>query len=254
MDYPIVGVLINSFEIAASKIVKDHVMFSNYSYKIINTTRTYHEYEKHLPNNVKTAIKNIKNGKILDLIQNTYSFDNNVETIDDMNEIYISCIGAQGSDKVFESVHVDDPFYLLPFCKVLRTIVSIQGNSGIRTVFPSVKNSYTMLTNEFIAFDYNCQLHYIKKDANSTDNTDRITLKLHYIVTPKFLPTTIVTFYKALHIKYNTFMRTLFLKSQENNGLSIIINKGTESYSYFLQHIGYWNLCMIVCTLYYITR
>jgi hypothetical protein len=212
--------------------------------------KTFHCYENSLPSYVKTSMKHIKEGTILQRLRGCY-LSHTIETIDDMNELYISCIGAKGSDKVFETKHIDGPFYLLPWCKVVRTIVAVQGNSSIITEFPKLSKSMILLRNEFLIFDYNSDIHYIWKDNRIADDTSRIILKLHYIITPSFIPPVVIGFYKWLHVKYNSTMRTLFLNSQENNRLAVFINSGTVWYAFFFQHIGYWNAFMIFSTFIY---
>ena len=147
-------------------------------------------------------------------------------------------------------MHIDGPFHLLPFCTVLRTIVAIKGNSSVFTDFPFHNESYRILTNEYIAFDYNRHVHYIRKDSAIDDNSDRIILKLHYIITPQFLPTSIARFYKYLHYKYNSTMRTLFLKSQEENTLAYFINNGTVAYCYLYTYVGAWNTILLAVLLF----
>jgi hypothetical protein len=248
MDTPVAGVITNDYEIQCIGKIKNYI--EEYK-KLINIdeSKTFHSFETNLPFILQNTIIHLKYGEIFNNLENN-SPNMRVDCITQMNELYLSCIGADGSDKVFETMHIDGPFHLLPFCKVLRTIIAIQGNQSIYTDFPMIHKSYSLLTNEFIAFDYNRDIHYIFKNANIIDKNNRIILKFHYIITPNFLPYFVVEFYKKLHIIYNSFMRILFLKSQtENKCLSFIINKGTVIYCHFFYHIGYWNLFMILCSI-----
>lgn len=239
MKQPLVGILIDKFEIYSLKII----------YKYINElklekTNTYHKYELDSGIILRNAIDAVKYGKIFNILKQHFQ-DSRVESIDEMNELYVSSIGGSGSDKVFETMHIDGPFHLLPFCTVLRTIVAIKGNSSIITDFPFHNQSYHIQTNEYIAFDYNSHVHYIRKDSTILDNSDRIILKLHYIVTPQYLPKLIVTFYKYLHYKYNSMMRILFLNSQEENTLAYFINNGTIVYCYLHTYFGWGNTLLL---------
>lgn len=248
MDTPITGLITNDYEIQCIEKIKKYIEeYKNLFYT--DDSKTFHRFEADLPFMVKNAVKWIKYGKIKKMLENA-GLNENVDCITPMNELYVSCIGAEGSDKVFETMHIDGPFHLLPFCKVLRIIIAIQGNRSIYTDFPMNHKSYNLLTYEFIAFDYNKDIHYIFKNENILDENARIILKLHYIITPKFLPYFVVEFYKKLHINYNSTMRTLFLKSQtENKYLSFVINNGTVIYCQVFHHIGYWNLFMIFCSI-----
>ena len=244
MKQPLVGILIDKFEIYSLKVIHNYINELD-----LDKQKTYHKYELNTGVIVQNSIDTIKYGKIYNIL--TQHFQNSrVETIDTMNELYVSSIGANGSDKVFETMHIDGPFHLLPFCTVLRTIVAIKGNSSVFTDFPFQNESYRILTNEYIAFDYNRHVHYIRKDSAIDDNSDRIILKLHYIITPRFLPRPIANFYKYLHYKYNSMMRTLFLKSQEENILASVINNGTVVYCYLYTYIGYWNSVVLALLLF----
>jgi hypothetical protein len=244
MEQPLVGILIDKFEIYSLKVLHKHINELD-----LDKQKTYHKYELDSGIIVRNAIDAVKYGKIFNVI--TQYFQNSrVESIDGMNELYVSSIGGNGSDKVFETMHIDGPFHLLPFCTVLRTIVAIKGNSSIITDFPFHNQSYHIQMNEYIAFDYNSHVHYIRKDTTIVDNSDRIILKLHYIVTPEFLPKPIVTFYKYLHYKYNSTMRTLFLKSQEENTLAYFINNGTVAYCYLYTYLGGWNTLLLAVLLF----
>lgn len=239
MNQPLFGILIDKFEIYSLKVLHKHINELD-----IDKQKTYHKYELESGVIVRNSIDTIKYGKIYGILQQ-YFQKSRVESIDSMNELYVSSIGGSGSDKVFETMHIDGPFHLLPFCTVLRTIIAIKGNSSIITDFPFHSQCYQIQTNEYIAFDYNRHVHYIRKDSAIDDNSDRIILKLHYIITPPFLPRPIVNFYKYLHYKYNSTMRTLFLKSQEENLLASFINNGTVAYCYLYKYVGYWNTILL---------
>jgi hypothetical protein len=199
----------------------------------VDFTKTYHEYIENLDPLLKDSTDTIKNGEIMKKIANMYPEDI-IESIDGMNEIYITCIGANGSDKVFEEAHLDGPFFFLPFCTVLRCIFTIQGNNSVFTEFPGSGERYSLQNGEFLAFDYNRDAHFIYKDEKVKNNTSRILLKLHYLITPRFVPRPIAAFYRNLHCKYNSFMRESFLASQKkDSALANVINCGTKVY-YFL--------------------
>jgi hypothetical protein len=228
------------------------IIFKN---KIFNNdSKTFHLYEQNIKDPIITdCLCNIKNN-IMEKIIRKYNFVYNenceIANITNMNEIYVSVIGGGGSDNVFETPHIDGPFYWLPFCKVYRCIFAITPNKLIKTIFitPGEKGnnnltstSYILNENQFLAFDYNRDIHYIEKingeeeeeETKENNNTNRVVLKLHYIIYPTFLPYILVEFYKMIHVYYNTFMRFLFLKSQSKNNkwLSFIINTCTVYYS-----------------------
>lgn len=218
---------------------------STYKNDIININdKTFHLYETNIKdNNVLYSFNKIKNYVMNEIITKHnyfYNVNDSIANITNMNELYVSVIGGGGSDNVFETPHIDGPFFFLPFCKVYRCIFGITSNKTIKTIFLTniMSTSYILDKNQFLAFDYNRDIHYINKitETPHCKNTeDRIVLKLHYITYPPFLPNFIIQTYKMLHSYYNSGMRFLFLNSQSKNNqwLSNIINTMTIFYSKF---------------------
>jgi hypothetical protein len=198
--------------------------------------KTYHEYAEQFPEEIKMAFDIINTGKIFKTISDSYP-ECIVENIIRMDELYVTAIGSVGSDRVFETEHLDGPFFFLPFCTVLRCVLAIHGNSSIITEFPEANMQIVLNTNKFVAFDYNRDIHFIWKDINIDDNGKRILLKLHYLVVPKIMPRPIVNFYKSIHTRYNKFMRRLFLESQKETTLSNVVNNGTKVYCFLYKKI-----------------
>jgi hypothetical protein len=198
--------------------------------------KTYHEYIEQSPAEIKSAFDIIKMSDILKKMSHFYP-GCIIESIDGMNEIYVTAIGSVGSDRVFETEHLDGPFFFLPFCTVLRCVLALRGNKSIITKFPQANIPIVLHTNEFVAFDYNRDAHFIWKDPNIDDNNKRILLKLHYLVVPRCMPRHIVNLYKSIHTRYNQFMRRLFLESQKETALSDVVNNGTKMYCLFYKKI-----------------
>jgi len=216
----------------------------------LSKTNTYHSYEKELPTLLKINIGVLKYGEIMrTLLISSIIFEksemiNNydVDTIDGMNEVYVASMGAKGSDKVFETDHIDGPFFFLPFCTVYRVVVGVSKNNYVYTKFPILKDEIKIDKYHFAAFDYNKDIHsvYIKDPLEYNENEKRIVLKLHYIKYWKYLPRQIVIFYKYIHVAYNSIMRNMFLYSQLSSSpnnrkwlpwlVATIINGGTIFY------------------------
>ena len=225
-----------------------------YLEKIKNSKKTFHLYEKSfaysflLENMKKIICEKIKNNMVAA----------EVYPINEMNELYISKIGGSGSDHIFESKHIDGPFFFLPYCYVYRCILGLSKNENIKTHFicdgdgdgdavadnkttqefgtcvrtaAGAEIEKTINLNEYVAFDYNRTIHYISSSSsNSTDTAEelRVVYKSHYIVCPDFVPIEILFIYKWLHIYYNNTMRFLFINSQNDNILSRVINTGNS--------------------------
>ena len=207
------GYLANTEDINALSILRKYIE-SVYSDK----TTTYHGYVDELPNIEKKCVDKLNYGKIYQTIEQTFP-QNVLLPILKMNELYVSSIGAEGSDRVFETPHIDGIFasilnVFFPGTVVLRCIVSIQGNNAIDTVFPLSGNRYTLDTGNFLAFDYNRSIHYIEQTPKTHDGRTRIILKLHYIAFPQYIPVWLGKFIAAIHASYNAFLRGAFMKSQ----------------------------------------
>lgn len=215
------GTLVNKEEIEAMDDIR------KYAFTIsICHTKTTHMFEKNLPLYIQKKIEIINSNTIPKRLSSAFE-NHHVYPISEMNELYFSVIDADGSDKVFETNHLDGPFFLLPFCNVYRSVVTLKGNRSIITRFPNTNMYINLLENEYSIFDYNREPHYIFKSLIEDDSI-RIVLKLHYIVCPPFLPSFVVTFYKWLHHTYNAFFRFLFVNSQiEGSLLGIGINSLT---------------------------
>jgi len=239
----------NEFEMHSMNIIKTHALQNKN-----DISKTHHEYANDFSPIIKNAYNNIRFGKIIFTIYEQYP-QCNVLSIDGMDELYVASIGAGGSDRVFETSHLDGPFWFLPFCTVFRCILAVQGNSSIHTDFPCENISHVLQSNEFITIDYNRDIHFIWKDDNVSDDTQRIVLKLHYIVCPRFLPKPIMYVYKGLHVLYNDTMRYLFLNSQgEQTPLSLIINKGTVFYCFLFRHAHVDTLISITFLVFFINK
>lgn len=207
--------------------------------------KTFHTFEDCLPTLEYDALQHIKYSNICKHISIAHPKHILVPIVS-MNELYVSCLGADGSDRVFETPHIDGLFAWLPWCIVYRAVVTVQGNRHVNTVFPLSQNKYILETGEYVAFDYNRSIHYIcgnvPTDESNRDKRKRIVLKLHYLVYPEWMPVWISRVYIAIHGNYNAFLRRLFLKSQiqttgepetetvSQQWISSIINNGTTLY------------------------
>ena len=210
----------------------------------IDSPKSHHVYESAFPAAVQPGMNALKYGSLYREIRDRMGSETHyVETIDSMNELYVSASDADGSDRVFETHHVDGPFLFLPWCRVFRCIVGLTPNQSVITHFPSQHAWVLVDERDFVAFDYNRDIHsiFVMKQAEER----RMTLKLHYICCPYFVPRWWVRCCKALHVGYNSVMRALFLQSQlhptqrgwGSRALAWTINTGTVAYCRLVQRI-----------------
>ena len=154
------------------------------------------------------------------------------EPVTGMDEYYVSSMNPQGSDKVFETAHVDGPFGALPFT-LLRCVYVIQPNDRVMTTICK-EGSMILKKDEHVFFDYNRDVHYITY-LDGNDTTDRIVLKLHFVRKQKYYK----IFTKA-NVLWNTFARYIFVYSKTpetmfQNMLANIINGTTKLYVNFFR-------------------
>ena len=106
------GLLIQQKEVVAINTIRKYMAEID-----IKSSNTFHEFETNLPAYIQNHINVIKMGTINKRLSSIY-MNHESSPITEMNELYISAIGGDGSDKVFETEHVDGPFFFLPFCNV----------------------------------------------------------------------------------------------------------------------------------------
>jgi len=143
-----------------------------------------------------------------------------------MDELYITAKDANGSDLVFETPHIDGPFGFLPF-KLLRCVFAVSGSNAIETCFKD-NDDIILKDSEHLMFDYNRDLHYIRK-IKVMEN-DRIVIKLHFVRKQAFYRV-----FALLNIVWNSFARFIFNKSKNPNTiieniLAYVINATTYYY------------------------
>jgi hypothetical protein len=170
----------------------------------LDKTITTHWWYEDLPDNIKNNFIKLENE-----IKN--KIKDNVLSVHEMNEIYVSSNNENyvNSDVVFYRKHLDGPYYIFPFCSVYRVILAINENRSIMTHIPEMKISETLSENDFLGFDFNRNIHYITNNG-VVQNEPRITLKLHYVTYPDGLYL-LAKILKYLNIKYDKNARNLFL-------------------------------------------
>ncbi len=143
------------------------------------------------PRDVQVALQRIAHDQeVLELFREAHP-GYEVEVVHEMNEVYVAGPEKERtSDTVFYTPHVDGPFAVWPFATVYRSLVGVTENTRVRTEFvhPTEGNeplAYTLTTGDFLAFDFNRELHFIRNLPERHDPDQRCVLKVHYVVYPK---------------------------------------------------------------------
>ena len=135
------------------------------------------------PNDIRVAVERIRESSTIhDAILKSYGYENILINVPTSDEIYVSVSPAlrKGSDIALSDCHFDAPFAYFPSCnnKFIRVIVACSDND---TVYTTVAGKKSMLTTlDFNAMDYNRDYHCVSGVVN--DNTNRVLLKLHYLL------------------------------------------------------------------------
>lgn len=218
----------------------------------LDRRETYHVWEADLPPAERDAFAGLKDSAaIQESILEAFP-GCTVLSVDDMNEVYVSNMGAKGSDNAFLQHHIDGPFGFLPFMTLLRCLIVVRGNERVATIFLAQKQSSTLRTGQYCWFDYNRDIHYITKSGDQDEllEDSRICLKVHYAVVPRWLS----PFHKLFagwNETYNRRARQLFVASKNPQSavgkfLGGVVNVGTFLYPLFLRYVGVLNLLIVL--------
>jgi hypothetical protein len=234
-----------------SRIIKEWVMKN----KELSLDTTTHWWYLNLPSEQKTIFLNISN-QLKDIIIKNFGNEYDIDVIHDMNEVYVSSITTKiSSDTVFETPHLDGPFGFIPFFYCYRSIIAVSENGYIDTLFTNHGKDNediitTLETDMYASFDYNREMHYIKKkivndDYNQNFNR-RIVLKIHYCIYPKTLKFFGMIF-KWINSYYNTIARRLFLftlkpSTNTQHAVTVSILKSTNIWVEIERYIGFNNI------------
>jgi len=220
------------------------------SVNIQDQTKTSHWWYSDVSSDLQESF-DVLNRKVMDYISDCHT-SYNIEKIDEMNEIYVSSNASSvvmNSDSVFYNKHIDGPCYIFPFCSVYRCILALNENENITTLFPTTKKSFTLSDGEFVGFDFNRDIHYISS-KNLPTKYPRVTLKLHYLVYPKYLYCFAMILYK-LNVQYDKRARDLFLYTLTPNTFlkkisSVFVNSTTNLTYYIEEYMGIINFMLIL--------
>lgn len=187
--------------------------------------------------------------------RNTYM----IEPLFGMNELYVTSKSRKNetvhSDNVFFTPHIDGPFLFVPFVSVYRILLGLNDNKEVETIFPMNDFSHVLDKGEFIGFDFNREIHYIEYKEKEQQDEPRVTLKLHYVIYPKWLS----YFGKLIgyiNVEYNRLFRSLFLHTINPSSIIEYINSyfvviATNIFYIGELHIGYKNILYLLLINYY---
>jgi Phospholipid methyltransferase len=217
----------------------------------LDRRETFHAWEAELAPQEREAFAALKDSAAIRAsIQEAFP-GCDVHNVDAMNEVYVSNMGAKGSDHVFLQQHIDGPYGFLPFLTLLRCLVVVRGNDRVTTIFSAQKGRNTLHTGQFCWFDYNRDIHYIVKSGDPDEllEESRICLKVHYAVIPRWLAP-VHALFAGWNATYNRRARQLFLASKNPRSaigkfLGGIVNLGTFLYPLFNRYIGLLNLLVV---------
>ena len=219
-----------------------------------------HWWFNKLPQEIKDYYRDLSlNPSFMDEIKKKFGDNYEIDCLFDMNEVYISPPSkikglVKTSDIVFYTHHIDGPYYYFPLASCYRTIIALDDNEEIKTIFPLVPYEKTLKTGELVSFDYHRESHFIKKNEGIDNKDFRAVLKVHYCIYPRWFS----YFGKMLgrmSIHYNRNFRNLFLytidpKTTFEKISAEVVIKATELYNSLEVYIGFNNISFISLLLF----
>lgn len=172
-----------------------------------------------------------------------------VQRVPDMDEVYVA--GPDNgltSDNVFPLPHIDGPLAGLPFATCVRCMVALTPNARVSTHFPMTgphrgagSDAHTLTVGGALAFDYHRELHCIRTN-DGPDLGQRATLKLHYAIAPRYLPS-YARLLARMSAAYNRRARTLFLDTLVPGSLgqrlgALYVVGTTKAFALFTRLVG----------------
>tara|TARA_Y100000389_G_C17442720_1_gene509639 strand:- start:506 stop:1381 length:876 start_codon:yes stop_codon:yes gene_type:complete len=138
---------------------------------LINTDNSKHFYYSNMTSSIKSKI-DIVIDEVNDILGEEF------KNIPEINEIYYTSkkSGKTSTDRAFEMIHTDSPFY---YCDVYRVLVCLKPNKNVTTNIPGDNYSNKLSKYEFVGFDYANTFHYIDID-NTIPDDNRVILKLQF--------------------------------------------------------------------------
>ena len=121
-----------------------------------------------------------------------------VRSIHRMNELYSL---THIEYPYVASPHIDGIFAWLPWCRVIRCIVAIDGITSLE--FPLSSNAYIIEPGDYLLYDYNRAIHI----TTSVSSVKPVLLNLHYIVYPEWFPDWVADIYMLIHHLYSVSTR-----------------------------------------------
>lgn len=228
---------------------------------ITSSKISHHWWYEKLPTDIRNAFDECSNSYIIkNMFCSLFSpiyYD--ILPIPEMNEIYVTGEERKEdpiqSDRVFFISHIDGPFMWVPFVSVYRCLIGVNENKKITTHFPANYQNYKVNKGDFLAFDFNREIHYITSNNNTFQTEPRITLKAHYCIYPKWCGW-LGRFMYTANAKYNQIFRYLFLKTikpetwiDRINGFMVV--SMTHLFVWLDMFIGYRNIYFLAY-LYYL--
>lgn len=217
---------------------------------------TTHWWFHDTPRQVEVALQRVAHDDyILELMREAHP-GYEIEVVHEMNEIYVA--GPEKdmtSDTVFYTAHVDGPFAVWPFCAVYRSLVAVTPNERVETCFvhPTAEAEplgYTLTTGDFLAFDFNRELHLIRNLPEKHNEEQRCVLKVHYVAYPKGLAPYGRLLARLTGI-YDQWARNLFLSTLtpstawEKLKANVVVST-TKLFDGVTRHVGWGNLLYVL--------
>ncbi|MCB9797837.1 MAG: hypothetical protein H6741_34590, partial [Alphaproteobacteria bacterium] len=220
-----------------------------------STEHTTHWWRLDLPAEPLAAFDALADSdRLRQMFRGAFGQDYCVERVTGMDEVYVAGPDQHlTSDAVFYMSHIDGPVCVWPFAAVYRCVLALSPNQRISTHFPmrSVDDEgFVLSTGDVVGFDFNRELHYIRCDDSAPHTGQRLVLKLHYLVRPRFLPR-YGRLLGRVTTRYNVIARDVFLDTLTPKTLRARLGAAwvvatTRSWQELTRWVGATNLAWVL--------
>lgn len=204
--------------------------FKHAKRETIREKPSLHMFTETFPRRQRSAVRLIReDAAILATIREQFGKDVGITFVPNMDELYLTHIQHAGGDKGLSYDHYDGPLrFMPPGAVMIRALVCLSAASGYTTKFLTSDVSVELGKYQFMALDYDRELHRVEAAPSSCDDSPRILLKLHYMICP-----TCTDAYAAMYLDTTRFFfrltRTLMEYSNDpQNPLEWVIGQLTN--------------------------
>lgn len=152
----------------------------------IHAKPSLHVYVKETPNDIQATIDAVRySPDLLKDLSQSFSQHCIPHPLPDIDELYLTHVQNDGGDAGLSKAHYDGPFRWLPSSVlIVRVLICLSGDDRYTTTFHTSGKAVRIRTYQYMALDYDRELHSVNVDSHSSASSPRILLKTHFVMCP----------------------------------------------------------------------